>query len=419
MPRFLRQLLDLWTQLGLNQKISLTLASFAVIGVMAGVLVWSSRPDLQPLNLGGALDPKDAGAIIAALDEKGVKYEISGGGGTILVPRDQVYKLRMELAEKGMFAGGTVGFEIFDKGNFGISDFVQRTNSLRAIQGELARTIGEIDGVRSARVMVVMPENRLLVTDSTRRSTASVLVDTGGNRLAPEAVNSIRSLVAYAVEGLKVDDVVVVDNRGNVLSEELRQDNLGAGLTTGQIRYRTGLEEYFSHKVESMLSTVLGPGNAVVRVSVDIDNTSSTTVEERYDPDTQVVRNSTTTEDSNISTDAHPVGRGRRLCQHSGRYGRGRQCQPGHEFAADAQVEDGDVRDRPVDDQHGEESRRDQAGVRRGLRRDAHHRGGGRPPAAAAHAGGTRRVAHNGGQCAGGCTRRKQQRRSGRIDSGG
>lgn len=308
MPRFFRQLLDLWKQLGLNQRISLSLAALAVVAVMAGVLVWSSRPDLQPLNLGGPLDPKDAGAIIAALDERGVQYEITNGGSTILVPRDQVYKLRMELAEKGMFAGGTVGFEIFDKGNFGVSDFVQRTNSLRAIQGELARTISQIQGVRTARVMVVMPENRLLVTDANRRSTASVLVDTGSNRLPAEAVNSIRNLVAYAVEGLKVDDVVVVDSRGNVLSEELRQDNLGIGLTSGQLRYRTGLEQYYSEKVESMLDAVLGPGNAVARVSVDVDFTSSTVVEERYDPDMQVVRNTTVTEDSQVTTEARPSG---------------------------------------------------------------------------------------------------------------
>jgi flagellar M-ring protein FliF len=308
MPRFLRQLIDLWSQLGLNQKISLTLAALAVFGVMGGMLAWSSRPDLQPLNIGGPLDPKDAGEIMAALDAQNVKYEIGGGGTTILVPREQVYKLRMDLASKGAFSGGTVGFEIFDKGNFGISDFVQRTNSLRAIQGELARTISQIDGVRTARVMVVMPENRLLVTDANRRSTASVLVDTGGRRLPSEAVNSIRSLVAYAVEGLKVDDVVVVDNRGNVLSEELRQDGISAGLTAGQMRYRTGLEEYFGNKVESMLGTVLGPGNAVVRVSVDVDHTSSTTVEERYDPEAQVVRNTTTTEDSNISTEARQAG---------------------------------------------------------------------------------------------------------------
>jgi len=209
----------------------------------------------------------------------------------------------MDLASRGMPSGGSVGFEIFDRGNFGISDFVQRTNYLRAIQGELGRTIAQLEGVRSARVMVVMPENRLLVTDAGRRSTASVLVDTGGSRLGTEAVNSIRSLVANAVEGLKLDDVVVVDNRGNVLSEELRSDSPGAGLSAGQIRARKGLEDYFGRKVESMLSTVLGPGNAVVRVSVDVDTSASTMVEERYDPESQVLRSSTVTEDSNVSSE--------------------------------------------------------------------------------------------------------------------
>ncbi len=299
--RILTQILELWKQLGLNQKISLVLATGVVVAAMAGMLVWSSRPDMQPLY--GRLDPKDAGDIVSALEAQAIPYQLTAGGTTIHVPRDQVYRVRMELASKGMPSGGSVGFEIFDRGNFGISDFVQRTNYLRAIQGELGRTIGQLDGVRSARVMVVMPENRLLVTDAGRRSTASVLVDSGGNRLGTEAVNSIRSLVANAVEGLKIDDVVVVDNRGNVLSEELRSDSPGAGMTAGQIRARKGLEDYFARKVETMLSSVLGSGNAVVRVSVDVDNNASTTIEERYDPESQVLRNSTVTEDSNVSNE--------------------------------------------------------------------------------------------------------------------
>jgi flagellar M-ring protein FliF len=299
--RIFTQILELWKQLGLNQKISLVLATGVVIAAMAGMLIWSARPDMQLLY--GRLDPKDAGDIVSALEAQAIPYQLTGGGTTIHVPRDQVYRVRMELASKGMPSGGSVGFEIFDRGNFGISDFVQRTNYLRAMQGELGRTISQLDGVRSARVMVVMPENRLLVTDAGRRSTASVLVDTGGNRLPSEAVNSIRSLVANAVEGLKLDDVVVVDNRGNVLSEELRNDSSAAGMTAGQIRARKGLEDYFARKVESMLSSVLGAGNAVVRVSAEVDNTASTIVEERYDPESQVLRNSTVTEDSTLSSE--------------------------------------------------------------------------------------------------------------------
>lgn len=301
MMRFLNQLAGLWKQLGLNQKISLVLAGGLVAAVMVGILVWSSRPDMQLLY--GRLDPKDAADISAALDAASVPYEVSAGGTAIRVPRSQVHRVRMDLASKGLPTGGSVGFEIFDRGNFGVSDFVQRTNYLRAIQGELSRTISELDGVRSARVMVVMPENRLLVTDSTRRSTASVLVDTGGSRLPMDAVNSIRSLVANAVEGLRLSDVVVVDNRGNVLTEELQETGMGGGLTAGQIRYRKGLEDYFTHKVESMLDTVLGPSNAVVRVSVDVDTSSSTTTQEKFDPDMQVLRSSTVTDDTSASSE--------------------------------------------------------------------------------------------------------------------
>jgi flagellar M-ring protein FliF len=306
MSRFLTQLSNLWKQLGLNQRISLVLAAAVVVAAMVGVLAWSSRPDMQVLY--ARLDPKDAAEIATSLDAQGIAYQVSAGGTTVSVPRRDVHRVRMELASKGLPTGGSVGFEIFDQGNFGISDFVQRTNYLRAIQGELSRTISQLDGVRSARVMVVMPENRLLVTDTNRRSTASVLVDTGGSRLATDAVSSIRSLVANAVEGLRIDDVVVVDNRGNVLSEELQQDGIGGGLTAGQIRYRKSLEDYFSRKVESMLGTVLGPGNAVVRVSVDVDQTSSTVIEERFDPEAQILRSSTVTEDSTASTETRPPG---------------------------------------------------------------------------------------------------------------
>lgn len=301
MANLLNSLWSVWRQLGVNQKISLSLATMVVAAAMVTMLVWASRPDMQLLY--GRLDSKDAGDIVAALEAQSVPFRIEAGGGSILVPRDQVYRVRMDLASKGIPTGGATGFEIFDRGNFGISDFVQRTNYLRAIQGELSRTVSQLDGVRSARVMVVMPENRLLVTGTSARATASVLVETGGRRLDLEAVDSVRSLVANAVEGLRVDDVVVVDNRGNVLSEALKEESIG-GLTAGQIRYRRDVEDYFGKKVESMLDVALGPGNAVVRVSVDVDASQSTTFEERFDPDGQVLRNQTTTEDSTTSRES-------------------------------------------------------------------------------------------------------------------
>ena len=216
MMKFAQSLLGLWKQLGLNQRVSLIVASLALAGGMAAIVIWSRRPDYQLLY--GQLGAKDAGAVVAYLDAQGVPYQVTAGGSAVEVPSDRVYKLRMELAAKDLPGGDGVGFEIFDKGQFGLSDFVQRTNYLRAIQGELGRTIAQLQGVRAARVMIVQPENRLLVTDENVKSTASVFVDLGGGRLEPDQVNAIRHLVANAVQGLQPDQVAVVDNHGHVLS---------------------------------------------------------------------------------------------------------------------------------------------------------------------------------------------------------
>lgn len=305
MKNFTQSLLDLWKQLGLNQRVSLMVAGLAVIGGLIAVVMWSRRPDYQLLY--ARLSEKDAAAIIGQLESQNIPHQVSAGGTAVSVPSDQVYKLRMDLAAKGLPSGDSVGFEIFDKGQFGLSDFVQRTNYLRAVQGELARTIMQVQGVRAARVMIVQPENRLLLTDQGVKSTASVFVDVGGGRLDIDQVNAIRHLVANAVQGLSPDQVAVVDNRGRVLSEELKQDPT-LGTASSQIRYRQQVEDYFAKKVESMLAAVIGPGNAVVRVSAEIDTEATTLSEEKFDPDGQVVRSQTVSEETNNSTESRSGG---------------------------------------------------------------------------------------------------------------
>jgi len=305
MKNFATSLLTLWNQLGLNQRVSLVVATIAVIGGMFAVAAWARRPDYQLLY--ARLGEKDSGAIISYLQQQGVKYQASAGGGTIQVPSDQVHKLRMELAGKGLPGGDGVGFEIFDKGQFGLSDFVQRTNYLRAIQGELARTITQVQGVRAARVMIVQPENRLLLTDQGVRPTASVFVDVGGGRLELDQVNAIRHLVANSVQGLQADQVAVVDNRGRVLSEELKQDPT-LGSASSQMRYKQQVEDYLAKKVESMLALVIGPGQAVVRVSAEIDTEATVQVQERFDPEGQVIRTQTTTEDNTSTAETRAGG---------------------------------------------------------------------------------------------------------------
>jgi flagellar M-ring protein FliF len=305
MKSFASSLLSLWKQLGLNQRVSLVVAAVAVAGALAAVVLWSRQPDFQLLY--GRLSEKDAAQIISSLQAQNIPHKIANGGATVYVPADQVYRLRMELASKGVPNGDGVGFEIFDKGQFGLSDFVQRTNYLRALQGELGRTIGQLDGVRSARVMIVQPENRLLLTEQGVKPTASVFVELAGGRLETEAVNSIRHLVANAVQGLQPDQVAVVDQKGRVLSEDLRQDPM-LSTASSQMRYRQQIENYLAHKVETMLTPVVGLGNAVVRVSAEIETEATTMTQEKYDPDGQVVRSQTSTDDISNSSESRSGG---------------------------------------------------------------------------------------------------------------
>lgn len=295
------QLQAIWKQLGFNQRISLVLAAAVVLLGLGAVAFWSSRTDYSLLY--GKLDEAEAARVIAALDDAKVPYKVGRSSGSISVPVDQVHIMRMQLAAKGVPRGEGVGFEIFDKPNFGISDFIQRANYLRAVQGELARTIGQVDSIENARVMIVMPENRLLVDDQ-KRPTASVFVRVRGHTtLPPQTVNAIRFLVANAVEGLVANNVSVVDNQGNVLSDNAENDSV-AGLTTTQLTARKNLEQYLARKAEDILNKVLGPGQSVVRVSADINFDSLTRTEEKFDPEAQVIRISTINDENMDSTTA-------------------------------------------------------------------------------------------------------------------
>jgi flagellar M-ring protein FliF len=294
-----KQLLEIWKQLGVSQRISVLAATIVLAGGLIGIAFWSSHTDYSLLY--GKLSDTEASKVISALDDAKIPYKIGSGGGSILVPSDKVYEMRMQLAGKGIPSGDGVGFEIFDKPNFGISDFVQRANYTRALEGELARTIGQINDVEAARVMIVMPENRLLL-DKDKHPTASVFVRvTGNTQLQPSSVNAIRFLVANSVEGLTPNYVSVVDNLGNTLSADDDNDSI-AGLTSSQLAAQRNLEQYLSKKAQDMLEKVLGPGEAIVRVSAEINFDTLTTTQEKYDPDGQVIQTQTKDDDSTDST---------------------------------------------------------------------------------------------------------------------
>lgn len=306
LSKLLKQLGDIWGQLGASQRLSVIAATFVLVAGLVAAAVWSSRADYGLLY--GGLSDAESAKVVAALDDAKVPYKI-GSGGAIMVPADKVYSMRMQLAGKGIPQGDGVGFEIFDKPNFGISDFVQRANYLRALQGELARTISQLDEVAAARVMIVLPENRLLL-DKDKFPTASVFVKVHGTSpLAPQTINSIRFLVANSVEGLKPNHVAVVDNLGN--TEEISDSDSLAGISSSQLAARRSLEQYLAKKAQDMLETVLGPGQAIVRVSADVNYDTTTTTQEKFDPDGQVVRTQTKNDEQNdtaTSQNTTPTG---------------------------------------------------------------------------------------------------------------
>jgi len=294
LSKLLKQLGDIWGQLGASQRVSVFAATFVLVAGLVAATLWSSRADYGLLY--GGLSDTESAKVVAALDEAKVPYK-GGGGGAIMVPQDKIYTMRMQLASKGIPQGDGVGFEIFDKPNFGISDFVQRANYVRALQGELSRTISQLDDVKAARVMIVLPENRLLL-DKDKFPTASVFVHVrGSSGLAAQTINSIRFLVANSVEGLKPNHVAVIDNLGN--AEEIADNDSMAGVSSSQLAARRSLEQYLSKKAQDMLETVLGPGQAIVRVSADVNYDTITRTEEKFDPDGQVVRTQTKNDENN------------------------------------------------------------------------------------------------------------------------
>lgn len=274
-----KQLLEVWKQLGLNQKVSMVLATVAVLGGLISVGVWSQRTDYALLY--GRLDDAEAGKVINALEADKIPYRATGG--SIQVPRDKVYRVRMQLAEKGIPKRDSGGWDILEKPSLGVSDFMLRVNYRRALQGELARTVSELDEVESARVMLTMPENGLLIPTS--KPTASVFVKVRRQgQLSMSAVNSIRFLVASSVEGLQPNNVSVVDNHGTAMTENNEPDSM-AGLTSAQLALRKQIEQYYANKAQTMLEAVLGPGRALVRVSADINFETLTKTQEVYDPE--------------------------------------------------------------------------------------------------------------------------------------
>ena len=231
----------------------------------------------------------DAAAITSKLKGKKVDYRLEAGGGTILVPKADVYEMRLYLAGEGMPKGGGVGFEIFDRQGLGTTDFVQRLNYQRALQGELARTICGMPEVAEARVHIVTPKESLFVEEQKKASAAVAVKLRQGRGLSPAQIEGIINLVSSAVPDLHASQVTVVDLNGRILSKP--QDALTpGGLSTAQMTFQRQAEESLERKVQSLFDQVLGSRKSIVRVSADLDFQKIDTREESFAPNKELIR---------------------------------------------------------------------------------------------------------------------------------
>jgi flagellar M-ring protein FliF len=280
----------------------------ARFGVMAGVAaaltafflyVAGALTEPPKAILYSGLEPRDASAVTAKLDSMNVAYVAKGDGGTILVPADDVTKLRMQLAADNLPAAG-VGYEIFDKSDaFGATAFVQNINRLRAIEGELARSIQTIDGIDGARLHLVIPERQIFSRDDQAPS-ASVVLKTRGV-LGRGQVQAIQHLVAAAVSGLTPERVAIVDDKGDLLAGG--EDKNGPNATAiGEENETTDFEDRLRQRVESIVASVVGPGHVHVQVTADVSYTHTSETSETFDPDSKVVRSTQTVESNNSDT---------------------------------------------------------------------------------------------------------------------
>jgi flagellar M-ring protein FliF len=278
-----------------------------LFGIVAGVLVgiifvigWVN--DVTYSQLYSNLDDSEAGEVISYLNENSIAYQLTDGGRTISVPSDEVYKTRISLASEGLPRSGNIGYSIFDQNNLGMTDFLLNLNFRRALEGELTRTIMQLNEVQAARVHIVMPKDRLFKQDQKDATASVVLKLKSGGDLSKRQISGITHLVASSVEGLGPDNITIVDYDGDLLSSGQDKDPI-AGLSADQLEVRQNVEKYLELKAQTMLNDVLGHDKSVVRVTADLNFQQMEKTSEMYDPNAPSIRSEERVETSNSTSD--------------------------------------------------------------------------------------------------------------------
>ncbi len=277
------QLGNIWKGTSFGQRLIFIIV---ILGFMAGLLAvtyWVRIPDYGLLY--SELSQKEAAEVVAYLRDNDIDYKVKDNGSTVLVPSSKIYESRMALA-KDSLPRGEVGFELFDKVKFGMSDLAQKVNYRRALQGELTKTIAQLDGVEWAKVQIVIPEPSLFIEDE-KPSTASVVLKMRKrNALNAAKISGITHLVSTSVEGLEPENITITDSKGTLLSKA--KDTKLSGEITNQFDLSRNIEDYYASKAMSIIEMMTGPGKAIVKVSADLDFKHVDEKQIEYDKDKKV-----------------------------------------------------------------------------------------------------------------------------------
>lgn len=299
MPTFITQILKqaktFWTNTSKVQRIIMAASAVLLLSVCIGAAVWMSRPDFKVLY--SNLSPEDASRVVKMLQADKVEYKLEDSGATVLIPAKKVYDQRIKIAGEGGLVGQGIGFEIFDKVKVGQTDFVQKINYMRALQGELARTISEFPSVESARIHLVTPQRSLFIEEKQAPS-ASVVLKLVNPSQKPDQkeINAILNMMLMSVEGLDKAHVSISDNSGKVLYQP-EEDSL-TGITSNQMEHRLRVQRDLERRIEEMLQPVFGPGRVIAKVNADMDFSQKTIRREIFDPEKTVVRSEQRSEES-------------------------------------------------------------------------------------------------------------------------
>ena len=299
MPEGINRLIEPFMALSPGKRMLIASVVFLAAIAFAVLIFVANRTDFRPLftNLSG----EDAGEIVKKLKDAKTPYQITPDGKGIMVPSDKVYELRMSLASEGLPQGGGVGFEIFDRKNFGMTEFVQKLNYQRALQGELSRTISQIAGVEQARVHLVIPEKSLF-KESEKPATASIVLKMKSSRaLRDSEVQGVVHLVSASIEGMDPEHVTILDSRGKILSKGGSSDPT-ARMTSAMQETQRSYEKSVEERLQSLLDRIVGGGKSVARVTATFDFKQVERVEEKFDPESIAVRSEQRTEEKGSSS---------------------------------------------------------------------------------------------------------------------